>query len=223
MQDIKISPSLMCMDLLNIEKQIRILDRYSYSYHVDIIDGVYFRNFSFTPPFMKAISRVTKRRLDAHLMLVDPFIYLEEMVESGAGLVSIHSEQLVNEAFRTADYLHERNVGFGVVVSPATPAGMIEPYIEELDKITVMTEEPGFAGGRFIPKTLEKIREFVRIREEKGLDYLIEVDGVVNRDHFREYKDAGVDIFILGSRGLFSLSDDLDEAAKTAIQDIENA
>ena len=213
----------MCMDLLNIEDQIRTLDPYVFSYHVDIIDGMYFRNFSFTPPFMKAISRISGTRLDAHLMLVDPFYYLDEMIESGAGCVSIHSEQLVNEAFRTSKKLHDAGVDFGVVVAPSTPAESILEYIGEIDKVTVMTEEPGFAGGDFIPSTLEKIRKLVKIRKERNLKFLIEVDGVVNRDHFREYKDAGVDIYILGSRGLFSLSDDLEEAVKKALDDIESA
>lgn len=222
-QKYRISPSLMCMDLLNIEKQIKILNEYVFSYHVDIIDGVYLKNFSFTPPFMKAIRTITDRRLDAHLMLIDPFYYLDEVMDSGADCVSIHSDQLVNEAFRTAKRLHDRNVDFGVVIAPSTPVEFILSYIDQVDKITVMTEEPGFAGGEFIPSTLDKIKRLVDIREEKGLEYLIEVDGVVNKDHYRQYKDAGVDVFIMGSRGLFSLDSDLEKAVTRALKDIDNA
>lgn len=219
----KISPSLMCMDLLNIEKQIKILNKYVYSYHVDIIDGVYFKNFSFTPPFMRAIRTITDKKLDAHVMLIDPFYYLEEMVESGADCVSIHSEKLINEAFRTAKFLHDRNKDFGVVLSPEAKASDLEKYIEKVDKVTVMSEEPGFAGGEFIPGSLDTIKELVKIREEKKLNFLIEVDGVVNKDHFREYKDAGVDIYIVGNRGLFSLDDDLEKAVNITLEQIAKA
>ena len=219
----KISPSLMCMDLLNIESQIKILDPYVYSYHVDIIDGVYFKNFSFTPPFMKAVRKVTSAKLDAHVMLVDPFYYLEEMVDCGADCVNIHSEKLINEAFRTSKFLHERNKEFGVVLCPEVCAETLLPYISEVDKITVMTEEPGFAGGDFIPGTLDKIKKLVKIRKERDLNFLIEVDGVVNKEHFREYKEAGVDVYIVGNRGLFSLHEDLDTAVKMTLKQIEEA
>jgi len=219
----RISPSLMCMDLLNIEKQIKILDNYVYSYHIDIIDGVYFKNFSFTPPFMKAIRKITNKKLDAHVMLIDPFYYLEEMIESGADCVSIHSEKLVNEAFRTSSFLHSKNKQFGVVLAPSVPISVLMPYISEVDKVTVMTEDPGFGGGDFIPSTLNKISELVKVRDKYGLNFLIEVDGVVNKDHFKEYKDLGVDIYIVGNRGLFNLNEDLETAVKITLKQIEEA
>lgn len=219
----KISPSLMCMDLLNIESQIKILNKYVYSYHIDIIDGVYFKNFSFTPPFMKAIRTITDKKLDAHVMLIDPFYYLKNMVESGADCVSIHSEKLVNEAYRTSSFLHKNNKEFGVVLSPASGVLTLLPYINEIDKVTVMSEEPGFAGGDFIPSCLNKIEELVKIREKHHLNFLIEVDGVVNKDHFKEYKDAGVDIYIVGNRGLFSLDEDLEKAVNITLEQIDKA
>lgn len=219
----KISPSVMCMDLLNIEKQMKILNKYVYSYHIDIIDGVYFKNFSFTPPFMKAMRKVTDKRLDAHVMLTDPFYYLDEMIESGADCVSIHSEQLINESFRTAKFLHEKNKYFGVVLSPSVSVENLMMYIDQVDKITVMSEEPGFAGGDFIPSSIEKIRQLYDIRKEKNLNFMIEVDGVVNKEHFREYKDAGVDIYIVGSRGLFSLDDNLEKAVNMTLEQIAKA
>ena len=219
----KISPSLMCFDLLNIESQMNILNKYVYSYHLDFIDGIYFKNFCITPPFIKAMRAKTDAKLDVHMMIVDPFYYMKELVDIGVDCISFHSEKLINEAYRTANYLHSNDVEFGVVIAPETTVESIIPYIDQVDKITVMTEEPGFGGGEYIPNAIKTIRRLCEIRDEYFLDFKIEVDGVVNKEHFKEYKDAGVDIYILGSRGLFNLDKDLDKAVNLAIKNIEEA
>jgi len=110
----------------------------------------------------------------------------------------------------------------GVVLNPATPLEYIKHYIHLLDKITILTVDPGFAGQKFIPEMLDKIREAKRLKEEKGYSYLIEVDGSVNKKTFKVLKEAGTEVFILGSSGLFNNHPDIEKAWQIMIEQFEN-
>lgn len=220
---IKLSPSLARMDLLNIEKQIKILNKYSFSYHIDLYDGVYVKQFGLTPPIMKEIRKITDCLLDAHVYFNDPFYYLDLLIECGADYISIHTDKLVNEAYRTADYLHDKGKKFGVVIAPETSIETIMPYIDVIDKITVMTIYPGYAGARYIPQTLQKIIDLKKLREKNNYHYLIDFDGASDPEHIKYFKEAGTDLYIIGKSGLFALDPDLDTAAKLCIEYIEKA
>lgn len=219
----KISPATMCMDLMHLGDQIQILDQYVEMYHIDFIDGVYLRNFSFTPPFIQAMREATKHTLDVHMMVQDPFAFLDMVVDAGADIVSLHSEKLVNHAFRTARYLHDRGRKFGVVITPETSVETLLPYISEIDKITVMTVDPGFVGGDFVEYSLEIIRQLKELKAKNGYRYLIEADGQCNAAHFGMLKQAGIEVFIVGKSGLFSLDEDLDKAYAKMMDTICNA
>lgn len=221
----QISPSVMCMDLMNLGEQITTLNKYVSMYHVDFIDGVYMKNFSITLPFIAAMRKITNCELDIHVMLTDPFYYLDDMIKAGSDILSFHSEMLMNEAFRTAHYLHQQGRKLGVVVAPGTPVEMIYPYIAHLDKITVLMVDPGFAGGIFVPEALDTIRKLKELKKEKGYHYIVEADGQCNERHFTDLKKAGVESYIVGS-GLFGLMEHgltLDEAYHQLVKNIDNA
>lgn len=208
----KFSPSLMCMDLLQIKEQIEVLNERADFYHVDIMDGHFVKNITLSPDFVKAISPVCTLPLDCHLMVTNPDDYIEVLAEAGAGYICPHAETINADAFRIIHKIKEYGCKAGVVLNPATPLSYIQHYIHLLDKITIMSVDPGFAGQPFIREMLEKIKEAKRLKKEKGYHYLIEVDGSCNQNTFKELAEAGVEVFIVGSSGLFNLDENLEIA-----------
>ena len=217
------SPSLMCMDLLNIKEQIEILNDRADFYHVDVMDGHFVKNITLSPDFVKAISPVCKAPLDCHLMVTDPDNYIESLAAAGAAYICPHAETINSDAFRIINKIKSVGCKVGVVLNPATPLSYIKHYIHLLDKITIMTVDPGFAGQPFIREMLDKIREAKALKEEKGYKYLIEVDGSCNERTFKELYEAGTEVFIVGSSGLFNLDEDLTVAWDKMIANMEKA
>lgn len=206
------SPSLMCMDLMEIKEQIKIINERADFYHVDIMDGHFVPNITLSPDFVKAISKETKLPLDCHLMVTNPGDYIDILAEAGAGYICPHAEAINSDAFRVLNKIKIVGCKAGVVLNPATPISYIKHYMHMLDKITIMTVDPGFAGQPFIREMLDKIKEAKEIKTEKGLKYIIEIDGSCNKGTFKELYDAGAECFIVGSSGLFNLDENLDKA-----------
>lgn len=217
------SPSLMCMDLLNIKEQIEILNERADFYHVDIMDGHFVKNITLSPDFVKAISPVCKAPLDCHLMVTEPDNYIESLAAAGAAYICPHAETINSDAFRIINRIKNAGCKVGVVLNPATPLSYIKHYIHLLDKITIMTVDPGFAGQPFIREMLDKIREAKALKEENGYKYLIEVDGSCNERTFKDLYEAGTEVFIVGSSGLFNLDKDLKVAWDKMIENMEKA
>lgn len=206
------SPSLMCMDLLKIREQIHILNAHADLYHIDIMDGHFVKNITLSPDFVKAVSRISKAALDCHLMVTDPDDYIIPLAQAGAAYISPHAETINSDAFRILHKIHELGCKAGIVLNPATPLSYIQHYLHLVDKITIMSVDPGFAGQAFIREMLDKIREAKRLKIQNGYHYLIEVDGSCNAATFQELREAGVEVFIVGNSGLFQLHEDLDIA-----------
>ena len=202
------NPSLMCMDLLNIKEQLQILNTRADFYHVDIMDGHYVKNITLSPDFCKAIRPVCRIPLDCHLMVTTPD-FIEPLAKAGAGFICPHAETINADAFRIVNKIRSLGCKVGVVLNPATPVSYIQHYIHLLDKVTVMTVDPGFAGQPFIREMLDKINELKVLKEEKGYKYLIEVDGSCNEKTFGDLAKAGTEVFIVGTSGLFHLDPDL--------------
>lgn len=217
----KISPSLMCMDLKKLSEQIEFLNERADFYHVDIMDGHYVKNITLSPFFVESIQDIVKLPMDVHLMVENPNDFIVALVEAGAEYVSPQVDTITKDAFRTINTIKDLGAKVGVVLNPADPLESISQYAHLLDKITIMTVDPGFAGQKFIPEMLDKIRTAKRIREEKGYHYLIEIDGSCNERTFMQLKEAGADVLIVGSSGLFSLSDDLTVAWDQMLQNLE--
>ena len=212
MKKMMFSPSLMCMDLLSMKEQVEILNERADFYHVDIMDGHFVKNITLSPFFVSTLKRVSKLPIDVHLMTEYPDDYIEELAKSGADYICPHAETINKDAFRIINKIKGFGCKAGIVLNPATPIEWIKYYIHLLDKITVMTVDPGFAGQPFIPEMLDKIKELKELKEKNGYNYLIEVDGSCNERTFDILTEAGAEVLIVGSSGLFNLDSDLPKA-----------
>ena len=208
----KFSVSLMCMDLLNIKEQLKILNKKADLYHVDIMDGHYVKNITLSPSFIKAIKPAVKLPIDVHLMTEFPEDYIDEVARAGATYICPHAETINRDAFRIINHIKKTGCKVGIVLNPATPFAYIEHYVHLIDKLTIMTVDPGFAGQPFIEEMLDKITIATQYKRNNNLEYLIEIDGSCNKRTFNRLYKAGAEVFIVGSSGLFSLDKDLTKA-----------
>lgn len=208
----KISPSLMCMSLIDIKQQLEVLNRRADMLHIDIMDGHYVKNITLSPFFIEQIRPHTPLVLDVHMMVENPADFIEPIALAGADFICPHAETINRDAFRIINQIRSLGKKVGVVLNPATPVEYIQHYIHLLDKITVMTVDPGYAGQPFIPEMLEKIVQLRDLKQQKGYRYLIEIDGSCNLRTYQDLMGAGAEVLIVGSSGLFTLDNDLDVA-----------
>lgn len=209
----KFSPSLMCMDLTSFKSQINFLNNHADSYHVDIMDGHFVPNITLSPWFIEQLNRVSTIPISAHLMVDDPAMWVDEVWAAGADIVCCHAESINGKAFRIAERLHQHGKKFGVVINPETSVEAINSYLGVVDKVTVMSVDPGFAGQSFISETLSKITKLKTIlKKEPNYHYLVEIDGSCNQKTFKQIYDAGTDVFIVGNSGLFGLKQSIEQS-----------
>lgn len=209
MGKMKFSPSLMCMDLTKFKEQVDILNERADYYHVDIMDGHFVKNITLSPFFVEQLNKISKLPIDVHLMTEFPGDYIDELAKVGATYISPHAETINKDAFRIINRIKSLGCKVGIVLNPSTPVDWLEYYIHLIDKITVMTVDPGFAGQPFIPEMIEKIKKLKTLKEKNGYSYLIEIDGSCNERTFKKLTAAGAEILIVGSSGLFNLDEDL--------------
>lgn len=209
MGKMKFSPSLMCMDLTKFKEQVDILNKRADYYHVDIMDGHFVKNITLSPFFVEQLNKISKLPIDVHLMTEFPGDYIDELAKVGATYISPHAETINKDAFRIINRIKSLGCKVGIVLNPSTPVDWLEYYIHLIDKITVMTVDPGFAGQPFIPEMIEKIKKLKTLKEKNGYSYLIEIDGSCNERTFKRLTAAGAEILIVGSSGLFNLDEDL--------------
>lgn len=200
----KFSPSLMCMDLTQFREQITAMNGRADFYHVDIMDGNYVKNITLSPFFIENLKKITDVPIDVHLMVNHPEDIIPMCINAGADIISFHPETANNKIFRLLNQIKDAGRRCGVVLNPATPADAIKEYAHLLDKVTVMSVDPGYAGQKFIPESLNKIKQLIAMREVHGYHYLTEIDGSCNEKTFNVISQSGVDVFIVGTSGLFS-------------------
>ncbi len=216
-------PSLMCMDFLHAAEEIEILNAGCDLYHVDIMDGHFCRNITLSPSIIKSLRPAMKLPVDAHLMVTDPEQYFEALAAAGTDYISVHAETINVKAFRTMRHVRELGCKTGLVLNPATPLSYVEEYIEEVDLLTIMTVDVGYAGQPFIPAMLKKIAQAKKLREERGLDYLIQIDGAVGPKTYGALHAAGADAYVMGTSGLYRKGMTLKESCERLHADFEEA
>ncbi|WP_195961684.1 D-allulose 6-phosphate 3-epimerase [Enterococcus casseliflavus] len=221
MNKVEFSPSLMTMDLDKFKEQITFLNDQVDSYHIDIMDGHYVPNISLSPWFIQEVRKISTLPLSAHLMVTEPAFWVQQLIDINCEWICMHAEVLDGLAFRLIDQIHDAGLKAGIVLNPETPVSVILPYIDLLDKVTIMTVDPGFAGQRFIEGTLDKIVELRELREEYDYHYVIEMDGSSNRKSFKRIDEANPDIYIVGRSGLFGLDDDIAKAWSIMVADYQ--
>lgn len=220
---VKISPSLMCMDISKFEEQINCLNQTVDYYHIDIMDGHYVSNMTLSPWFIKQLKDHTTIPIDAHLMVTNPIEYVDQLLDLGVEVISIHAEYLNGHAFRLSEKIKQHGKKMGVVLNPETPLSLVYDYLHLLDIITVMTVDPGFAGQTFISESLKKVRTLKTVREERKLVFEIQIDGSCNEKTYQMMIDAGADILILGSSGLFNLDDSIEKSVEIMKNQLSSA
>ncbi|MCX6235110.1 MAG: ribulose-phosphate 3-epimerase [Bacteroidetes bacterium] len=193
-----IASSLLSADFSNLRKDIELINGSEADwFHLDVMDGVFVPNISFGIPVIKAVQRLARKPLDAHLMIIDPDRYLKAFKEAGANIISVHYEACTH-LHRTIQSLKALDVKAGVVLNPHTSIHLLEDIIADLDLVLVMSVNPGFGGQKFIENTYAKVSRLKDLMLSKHSKALIEVDGGVDLANAPLLVNAGADILVAG-------------------------
>ncbi|MBM7642832.1 ribulose-phosphate 3-epimerase [Streptococcus loxodontisalivarius] len=203
---IKIAPSILAADYANFASELKRIDETGSEYvHIDIMDGQFVPNISFGADVVASMRKHSKLVFDCHLMVVDPERYVDAFAQAGADIMTIHVEA-TKHIHGALQKIKAAGMKAGVVINPGTPVEALEPVLNLVDQVLIMTVNPGFGGQAFIPEALEKVSRVAAIRDEKGYNYDIEVDGGVDNETVKACYQAGANVFVAGSY-LFKASD----------------
>lgn len=206
MSNNKIAPSILAADYANFASELKRIEETSAEYvHIDIMDGQFVPNITFGADVVASMRKHSKLVFDCHLMVVNPERFVDAFAQAGADIMTIHAESTLH-IHGALQKIKKAGMKAGVVINPGTPVSAIEPVLSLVDQVLIMTVNPGFGGQAFIPEMLEKVQKVVKIRDEKGYDFDIEVDGGVDNKTIKACYQAGANVFVAGSY-LFKASD----------------
>tara|TARA_B100001996_G_C18408450_1_gene495895 strand:+ start:19 stop:678 length:660 start_codon:yes stop_codon:yes gene_type:complete len=199
MKKIQISPSILSADFSNLGSEIkRLEDGGADLIHVDVMDGHFVPNLTIGPPVISALRKYTKLPFDVHLMISPVHKYIEDYANAGADIITIHPEATENLQ-DSINLIKKLNKKVGLSLNPNTEISIIEKQISEIELILVMSVYPGFGGQKFIPDVISKIEALEKIRNEKKLNFDIEVDGGINFSNSKALLKAGANILVSGT------------------------
>ena len=194
-----VSPSLLAADFLNLKDDIEMINNSQADWlHMDIMDGVFVPNISFGFPVLEAVSKVCKKPLDVHFMIVHPEQYIEQTAKLGAMMMNVHYETCTH-LHRTIQQIHAAGMKAGVTLNPSTPVSMLEDIIYDVDMVLLMSVNPGFGGQKFIENTIRKVKRLRKMIDDAGTHTLIEIDGGVQDETAPRLVKAGADVLVSGS------------------------
>lgn len=194
-----LSPSILSADFAHLGDDIAATEKGGIQYlHYDVMDGMFVPSISFGMPVLKSVRKITDLVLDVHLMIEDPDRYIDEFVKSGADIITVHYEAC-KDVEKTIQMIREKGVKVGVTIKPKTPLSVLEPLLDKVDMILLMTVEPGFGGQAYIPESTDKIRALRKMLNDRGLTTDIEVDGGIKKDNLEMVLDAGANVIVAGS------------------------
>jgi len=196
---VQLLPSILSADFARLADAIAMAEEAGgTAIHVDVMDGHFVPNITLGPPVVKSLRKVTKLPLDCHLMIENADAFIPMFADAGANWVGVHYEAC-RHLHRTIELVREHGMEPGVVINPATRVEVLLDILPLLHHVLVMSVNPGFGGQKFIPYSLEKISHLRRLREERGLKFLIEVDGGVAHDTITDVVQAGAELLVAGS------------------------
>lgn len=210
--DIKLYASLACADFLHLEQDLKRLELAGVDgFHVDIMDGRFVPNFALSADTIRTVRRATDLPIDVHLMVEQPERHLEAVAQSGAQVITVHQEATVHLQ-RTLAAIHSLGARAGIALNPATALHTLEYVLDDLDLILIMTVNPGFAGQRLVPQTIQKITATRRMIDRCGRSIDLQVDGNVSFEHAPTMVHAGANWLVGGTSSLFAPSVSYSEA-----------
>lgn len=196
---VELAPSILAADFSRLAEQIQAATEGGAALiHVDVMDGHFVPNLTVGPPVVRSLRKATDLPLDCHLMIEDPDKFIPEFAEAGANWISVHQEACRN-LDRTLNLIKHHGCRAGVVINPATPVEMLSEVLDIVDYVLVMSVNPGFGAQEFIPNALNKIRRLAALRNQRGLNYRIEVDGGIAHDTAANVVRAGAEILVAGN------------------------
>ena len=194
-----VSPSLLAANFADLKSDIAMINRSEAEWlHLDVMDGVFVPNISFGFPVLEAVAKLCKKKLDVHLMIVEPEKFIKEVKALGAYMMNVHYEACPH-LHRVIQQIHEAGMKAGVTLNPHTPVCVLEDIIQDVDMVLLMTVNPGFGGQKFIEHSVEKVKALRALIERTRSNALIEVDGGVNGETGKRLVEAGTDVLVAGS------------------------
>ena len=196
---IKIAPSILAADLMNMKEEIQLVDNYGAEYiHIDVMDGHYVENIAFGPNIVKSLRPVTKKILDVHLMITQVSKYIDAFIKAGADIVSFHPDADKNSK-DIIKQIKSNDCKVGIAVHPKINISDIEIFLDYIDSVIVMTVIPGFGGQKFMHSEVNKIIKLNNIKKQKNLKFEIEVDGGINHETGKICREKNANVLVAGS------------------------
>ena len=200
MRKIKIAPSILSADFAKMGQEIAdITTNGADLIHLDVMDGNFVPNFSFGQKLIKEVRPYSKAVFDTHLMILNPWKYIEEFAKAGSDIITVHHEACKERLKDTLKAIKDLGVKCGAVINPDTPVDVLKDVVEECDMILLMSVFPGFGGQKFIEYVLPKIKQTARLIASTGKEIDLEVDGGITLENAKAVKDAGVNVLVAGS------------------------